>query len=467
MYQPIQMPQLDPFSGIKNALTEARQSMRDQDKQRADMLMREKELAQQGEIQRGNLALGNRQQAMREEAANAELKSKRMEVVTQIGQALDAGRPDMARQIASVHGIKLDDVLGPQHGAGDTLMAPGATRQVQHEAPPVGPVQPPTTEYVPGEEQPVKPQARSYRIDGVGYDQEERQLGERAQAARNAGVQRQAFSTLGPEYGDLAASLATGADPKVAAIVSQRYERDTQREAIEAEKVRQRGFAEEQQGRALAQSDLNNQRMAAAIAAGKSAGLGLKAELGERQEESGLDGVTEKVFRNLGFKEIQAQNRKFNDMAAGLAKGNAALDAKTAGSWVKEAQGGTGVISDADMRQFWDRVGGWGIRGQEMVQGALNGQLGDEKRRVVAEAVRELAGRAQYNLGNIKTALRQRLENSAYRDRVNDVMSTYFPEERNRIEDARAIDRARGRTRSNRVSGGGSDRLDRDLAEIE
>jgi hypothetical protein len=148
---------------------------------------------------------------------------------------------------------------------------------------------------------------------------------------------------------------------------------------------------------------------------------------GDRAEEATLDAMTGKVFTNLGFKEIQVGNRKFNDISAQLTQRNAALDSKTAGTWVKEAQGGTGVISDQDMNQFWDTIGGWAGRSADAVQRALDGQLGDDKRRIVADAVQWLAGRAQFNLTQIEGALSRRFDASKFGHRKEGIMRTYFP----------------------------------------
>jgi hypothetical protein len=444
--------------GIAETIMAARQAQQRQEAERAEMLLRQ----QQFDAQQSLIA-----------------QKRRDEGIDAVTKALDAGRPDLARQLGGNYGINVGTQLGPQHGEGDTLMAPSMTRQVPQE-PVMGPVQPegmegrdefvdsqkPTrTEMVPQAPMAVKPRAQSYTIDGIGYDQEEGRQARQIQLAEEAGRQRRAYAGFGPRYADMAAGVAAGGDPNIAKVVSSAIEHDTARE-VRAEKEEQRAFQSIQNDLNRQQSDVNNQRMSAAVGAGKGVGIQLKAEQGDRQEEAGLDGVVNKVFQNLGFKEIQAQNRKFNDMAAGLTKKNAALDAKTAGSWVKEAQGGTGVISDADMRQFWDRVGGWGIRTQEAVEGALSGQLGADKRRIVAEAVRELAARAQTNLQTVKESVRRRLETSAYAHRLDDAMATYFPEERSKIDDARAIDKSKNKTRANRVKAGGRDALDADLESM-
>jgi hypothetical protein len=175
------------------------------------------------------------------------------------------------------------------------------------------------------------------------------------------------------------------------------------------------------------QLDRESRERAAAMRAEAAGKNPFRQASGDRAEEATLDAMTEKVFTKLGFKEIQAGNRKFNDIAAQLTQRNAALDSKTAGTWVKEAQGGTGVISDQDMNQFWGTIGGWAGRSTDAVQRALDGQLGDEKRKIVAEAVQWLAGRAQFNLKQIEDALSRRFDASRFGHRKEGIMRTYFP----------------------------------------
>jgi hypothetical protein len=145
--------------------------------------------------------------------------------------------------------------------------------------------------------------------------------------------------------------------------------------------------------------------------------------------------VTMQVLGKFGFSDVQVQNRKFNSMASSLgADPNAALDAVISGSFVKMAQGGTGVISDKDMSAFWDRIGDIGIKTGQRIQDILSGKILPEKRAIVADAVHELASQARGNLD----AMRQSLDHALTSDPVlgqnpqwkMQALGTYFPEER-------------------------------------
>lgn len=152
-----------------------------------------------------------------------------------------------------------------------------------------------------------------------------------------------------------------------------------------------------------------------------------------RADEASARAAVKDIFNQFKFGEVQAQNRKFNDMAAQIAQPNAALDAATAGTWVKQAQGGTGVISDSDMEAFWNRIGGVTTRTSQWVENVLTGRIEPEKRAVVADAVKWLASRAGENLRTVKDAVDTQFSESPtlgpFREQM---LRTYFPEERAR-----------------------------------
>lgn len=156
---------------------------------------------------------------------------------------------------------------------------------------------------------------------------------------------------------------------------------------------------------------------------------------GQRAELSAkIDGMVQKVMQNTGYKETAVQNRKYNEMAATLAgaKDNAALAAAGAGTWVKMAQGGTGVISDSDMKQFWGRIGGIPDRVENYIENALSGKMGAEKQKIVADAVRQLARAARGELENIGRQIETRLQGEAedipwVKKRIPVYLDTYVP----------------------------------------
>lgn len=488
-WNPVQLQQTDPFGDFGNALLAARKAQKDDDARRAELMFRQQQ--QTGLDQE------------RQRRAAMEAQDRQAQIRTQITAALDQQRPDMARQIASSYGIQLPERQVQQQAPGDELMKPSAEVQ---QAPVYGPS--PSQEDIARatktrislgqddgdslegqlntaeegrlgflqdqqgsrfESQGLmarKPDKTVYNVMGQDYDPTQAREAQMAERQRLAEQSKSAFTPAGQEYGSLvAAMIQAGADPaKAATAVSAAMEKDESRRATEEEKRTNRAFLENEHKLNRQLSEENNRRMAAAIGAGKTQGLGLKERASDRQDESGLDLLTSRVFQQTGFKEVQVQNRKFNDMSAQLAtKPNAALDAKTAGTWVKEAQGGTGVISDSDMDVFWNRVGGKPAQVEQWIRDFVDGKMAPDKRAIVMEATKELAKRAQYNLGQIKEAVRYRVKNSAYADRENDVIGTYFPEERNAIEEARRIDAAKNQARANKLKGGGRDALDQDL----
>lgn len=171
---------------------------------------------------------------------------------------------------------------------------------------------------------------------------------------------------------------------------------------------------------------------------------GAMVEQGEKRiglsEEAAAREAVNKVFTNLGFRENQVANRKFNDMAAQLSQNpNAAKDAVVAGSFVKLAQGGTGVISDSDMNVFWNRLGGLGVRTLDELQGVIDGRISHPKRELVLQAVRDLAGTAQGHLNEIQKSLEYQFDASPNLSPYKDQMvGTYFMGHRKRVQNRAA-----------------------------
>lgn len=147
--------------------------------------------------------------------------------------------------------------------------------------------------------------------------------------------------------------------------------------------------------------------------------------------ETRYDSITAKVLSNYGFREGQTQRVKLSDLADQIAgaSDSAALAGIARGSFVKLAQGGTGVISDNDMRVFWDRIGGLGIRSQELLHQALDGKLGPEKRDSVLGAIKAMEAKAVANKGSMEAALKARFATVPGGDeKLGGYLNTYFPE---------------------------------------
>lgn len=183
-------------------------------------------------------------------------------------------------------------------------------------------------------------------------------------------------------------------------------------------------------------ADANASRERAAALRRKGAGSGKKGDKLDLQLETATDGIVQKVLMNTGYKEAAVQNRKFNDMAATIAgaKDNAALSAATAGQWVKQAQGGSGVISDSDMNIFWDRIGGKlsPVQFDQLINNYTSGKLAPGKHAIVSDAIRSLAGQAQSNLDAIAGQIKTRLEPIGaavpqVTDRIPVYQETYIP----------------------------------------
>lgn len=185
----------------------------------------------------------------------------------------------------------------------------------------------------------------------------------------------------------------------------------------------------------LQQSDINNQRMVAALAARGRQG---DARL-DLATEASARAAAKDVLGAFGFRGELQQFQKFNQMGAQLMQHNAALDAATAGSWVKQAQGGSGVLSDSDMEQFWNRIGSVGERTGEWISKTLTGNSSDPIRQKVEAAVRWLAQQNQTRLREAEQAMTYQFQQSPTISGYTDQMvGTYFPSHRVRVQNKAA-----------------------------
>lgn len=116
----------------------------------------------------------------------------------------------------------------------------------------------------------------------------------------------------------------------------------------------------------------------------------------------------ELILRNSGYRQATNSLFKYQTMASNLAKHEPALDIATSGAFVKEAQGGTGVVSDSDYNVFWKKIGSPTDRVEDYVTAALSGKMGEAKRAEVSAAVKELAAASARHLEGIyaKAAVR-------------------------------------------------------------
>ena len=179
-------------------------------------------------------------------------------------------------------------------------------------------------------------------------------------------------------------------------------------------------------------------RVRAAAARPRSDSNEWRRDQGERHlsqdEEVKAFALAERVLKAGRYEESRVKNNDFNDMATKLAIGNAALDTSVAGSWVKQAQGGSGVLSDQDMDQFWKKIGSATLRTEAEIDQFFNGKMSDAKRKVVGAAVHDLARLTQQKLDKIQADMEWQFKTSpnfgGYKDQV---IGSYFPSYRAKV----------------------------------
>ncbi len=105
-------------------------------------------------------------------------------------------------------------------------------------------------------------------------------------------------------------------------------------------------------------------------------------------EQEYTDSV-DKTLNQLKYGSAMGDRAKLETLAASAvgAGDSSALAAIVSGAFVKMAQGGTGVVSDQDMRVFWSRIGGIGMRAEQAWEDFSSGKLAPDKQKVVQDAI--------------------------------------------------------------------------------
>jgi hypothetical protein len=179
--------------------------------------------------------------------------------------------------------------------------------------------------------------------------------------------------------------------------------------------------------------------------------------------------IAESVLRHYEYDKKRGSYEKFKEIKSLLNDKTAAGDVIAGGTFAKEAQGGTGILTDADLRYFWEKIGGIGVRTESELSTALGGGMGDEKRKIVMQAVDNIFTRKNAELAAIEKPMREAMRRSIPRAEEWAV-GTYFgdfqPAEpaaqpavrpTNPVSNARAADADKNRARAQRANGDLSD----------
>ena len=102
-------------------------------------------------------------------------------------------------------------------------------------------------------------------------------------------------------------------------------------------------------------------------------------EAGERQFQN--------FIRSQGYKADVAALRDLSDTNEALKVNNSALDVTAGAQFAKKAQG-AGVLTDKDYDRFWSAIGGAEARPENWFENVIDGKMGENKRRIVVEAIR-------------------------------------------------------------------------------
>ncbi len=229
-----------PNPGFSDFFSQLREEQRRKEQFRAEVLLKQRQMAD-NERQTG---LNERQLKIQENGAAQAQAIRQAEAREKIAAAIDAGRPDLAKQIAAAHNINLKELADTRPDK-DRLMAPSFETAPTGQAPAdldldkadkFSPSYDPKAvqahedaiaAYTASQFQPAgyaPPRRTQYEIAGQGYDPDQRRTAREKQS-------REAFKSF-PEYADRAAALAQ-APEDVAKDVQQQFLTDDRAQAAQ------------------------------------------------------------------------------------------------------------------------------------------------------------------------------------------------------------------------------------------
>lgn len=469
----VQAPQFD----FGDTLIAARKAEEAKNQQRAEMLLGQQKLAAEVDQNKAQNSFADRRTKIEEGRAKDEGDTHKAEVTQQVLQALDAGRPDLAHQIAKRYPGLLSSATTqapapPPAGGGDTLLPPST------ETPNPNPIESPRisaedsaraaiastanqpdataddlvaarekadtarTDFDQANSQSMftrAPDAQAplpkteYRVQGDVYDPTEALRATAAARQRNVETTKTAFGETGnPKYVNLAASLAASGVPpeKIAPIVSAEMEKDNARTAKDEDTKANRTFLQQEHVLNREQSDENNKRMTGAIvtAAGLRANPPAAQDTGARGDTSLVHRIVKDAATANGIPKLLQQRDAFNAATAQLEAQTGLGDADALTSMAKAFRGG--VPNMFEDKRLQDHMTGLLGRIENIAAGAQSGRLGPEAEANVkqtlaaakAEMERHVDGRYQTFAHGVGT--NPQLQN--YGGQVNAEVRTIF-----------------------------------------
>lgn len=397
----------DLLNSIGDTLVSAAQRKKQQEKDAADLLLRQQTQAREDRL--ATAQIGNYQSEAEARKSEAEMRkaaqdrenAAQMATARQgIMAALQAGKPDVARQIAATYGVKLDQQTPPRPQlAGNTIMPPTA---VDLTAPPAPGQDASAVEGANAQaiasNQPAAPKPQPWNIAGVPYDPTAVEAADDAERAKIAERSRAAYQPLG--YGDTAAALVQGSTgnkmPEIDTLIAQRMKADQAAKDREDEKARQREFQDQQNQlyrrtfpQAMALADKQAQgRVSAAQAIG-----------GARQDQADLaaykhvDATVHQAVQESGMPKL-LQTKELLDLA------NTELDRPSGAAQIGARMAIERALRGGPPTQYMDEqernhIGGFQARMEGALQTLATGEMGDAQKQAVRQEI--AAARAEYD----------------------------------------------------------------------
>ncbi len=383
-YQPIQMPGgSGDFGDVFDRILRARQMSQQAEAQRADQLLRQQTLQQQQQLQAAQIENYKSEGQQRTAAESDRRAAIQREGQQAIIAALDAGKHDVAKQLAKSYGIDISrQTPSITQMPGNTTMAPVG---VDLTAPPAeGEDMSTVFERNAGAIAANTPQApkepTGWNINGLPYDPAQTEAAIDTSREKTAKRAEQAFAPLG--YGDVAGALArgsTGAKPvEVDTLALQKIksdQADKERKDLLQARIDATQAQHERENLTVAQRlSENAKNRNAKIAAAQAGGGGARTDTSNLAGFKYVDQVTKDGAKELGLPKLNDSLTTVDLALQELAKPSGA--AQIGGRMALER-----ALRGGPPTQYMDQMetqhlGGAWARLEGAVQTAIDGGMG-------------------------------------------------------------------------------------------
>ena len=127
-----------------------------------------------------------------------------------------------------------------------------------------------------------------------------------------------------------------------------------------------------------------------------------------------------------GYKADVGTMKDLIDTSSAMLQHNSALDVTAGAAFARKANG-AGVLTDKDYDRFWGAIGGVGARPENFMDNVMSGNMGEEKRRIVLDAIAHKVFSEAHRLRTIATQADKQFAGEPWYPPVRDSYFGFVP----------------------------------------